>query len=433
MPLHHTLKEVELDNGAKGLFIDVPGSSSVHYDIQFRAGGNFAADQKKSQVAHIMEHLAFGSNAQYDSMDAFSRKFSKRGARHNALTSNLEMIYNVDASLSEWERILDLQLLAITQPVYKQETLDAEKGNVREELIGYATNHRRVLWQEIMKASGLKRGYDPEKLKTVDPVTLEDIQQHFDATHTTHNMRFVIAGDLAEHHDAIIEKLEKVPLKKGELLSYGQETARETGPVCITRKDLPNLNFQLTFLIDEPYREDEYAPFRILSHVLTDTFHSRIFGEARNRGICYHLFSYFQTTPMGVTEFTFGGQVGMDNIQAVFELIAEQLLAVAKNGISEKELKDAKAFRNGSLEMSRETARSLAGWYQGLYTSFGYIDHLDSIPKRINTVTVKEVRDAARMLVACRTWTLGGIGNITKAEFKKYHDVFDAALGKEVQ
>ena len=63
-------------------------------------------------------------------------EFTKNGAYHNAYTSDLSMVYVADCADFEWERILELQKLAICTPKFNETELEAEKGNVRSELTG---------------------------------------------------------------------------------------------------------------------------------------------------------------------------------------------------------------------------------------------------------------------------------------------------------
>lgn len=432
MAIKHTTQQIALKNGANGLLINVPGAGSVHFDIYFRAGGQFSPSPEKSQTAHIMEHLAFGANERFDSLEAFSREFSKGGARHNAFTSHTDMWYEADASLAEWSRILELQLLAISKPVYSEKALEAEKGNVREEIKGYASRHHRVLWQEMVRAAGLQRWYDPKELATIDPVTLEDIHAHFISTHTTNNMRFIVAGDLAAHEDAITRQLEAIDLPSGEQLAFAPERAAKASPVYIKRDELSSVMFALSFYINDVFTPEDYAPMRVLSHVLTDTFHSRIFGEVRARGICYQLHSYFVTSPGGTTEFTFGGQVSPDNAREVFELIAKELASVAEAGITETELADAKAYRLGVLAMTRETPAALANWYRDLYTHFEYVDNLGNVPERLEKVTVDDVRRVAQKIIKSEARILGGVGAGPESDFVALDEIFAQAFDKQV-
>jgi len=431
MPLKHSVEEITLKNGARGLFIHTPDATSVHYDIHFWAGTLFVDDPNRSQAAHIMEHLSFGANEVHSSPEAFSQDFSKNGAYHNARTSNIDMSYYVDAAHMEWERILDLQLLAISKPKYTEKGLKAEKGNVHEELVGYANNHRRILWGEIMRSAGLRRWYDPDELKTIDGVQLKDIVNHFERTHTTNNMHFVFAGDLAEHKDTIIAKLEAVPLKPGERLEIPKDVAKPTGPVSIVRKDLPGVTFQLVFFINRELTRDEMQTLSIVTHVLTGTFHSRIYGEARARGICYGMGSYYSSSPMGVADFSINGQVSLTNAQELFELIVREVKAVLKNGISEEELQQAKEYHLGSVQMSWETVSSLVNWYDEEYYETGRIDYLEDLTGRIEKTSREDVQKILKEFVETGLWTLGSIGNINPDEFRTYYDLFQEKLIQE--
>ena len=63
--MNHTVEEVRLKNGARGLLIDVPGATVMSMQFHFRAGNRYAKSKEIEQVAHIMEHMAFGANAKY--------------------------------------------------------------------------------------------------------------------------------------------------------------------------------------------------------------------------------------------------------------------------------------------------------------------------------------------------------------------------------
>jgi predicted Zn-dependent peptidase len=424
MPLLHTVEEVKLKNGARGLLISVPGTTAVRYDVNFHAGNNFTRSSEVSQTAHILEHMSFGANAEYPSLEAFSLEFSKNGAYSNATTSSFDLVYNVDAPLMEWERILALQQLAITQPRYTQASLDSEKGNVSEEIIGYANNPSRLLWQKMMRLAGLKRWFDADELKTVDNVTLADIEEHFNRTHTLKNMRFIVAGDIQKHRKSIIDHFEGWELPAGKELALEPERIHSTGLVHIKRKELENLSFSLNFYINRSLKRREVTAINTLCHILTDTMHSRIWGTARSRGICYGMGSWGDTNPTGYAEFGFGGQVSFKNATALFTLMIDQLKEISKSGVTQAELERAKEYRLGALQMGTETVRSLAGWYGDHYFDYGVIDRVDAMPDLIKGTTIEEIRDLVQEFLTDPIWSFGGIGNITKAELQKHYDQF---------
>jgi predicted Zn-dependent peptidase len=91
-----------------------------------------------------------------------------------------------------------------------------EFGNVREELTARSNNHFRHLSLALRKAYGFHVKTDQERLRLMDNVTPQDIRDHYDKTHTTRNMRFVIAGNLPEKRRKLIQKLiENIELPEG--------------------------------------------------------------------------------------------------------------------------------------------------------------------------------------------------------------------------
>src|SRR5690606_4545758 len=143
--------------------------------------------------------------------------------------------------------------------------------------------------------------------------TLEDITKHFRRTHTLANMRFVFVGNLQPHREEIIQKLENWNLPEGELLPLPEENVKSTDLVHLKRADLPNLGFSLYFFLNRILDRRELRAMTVLAYILTGTMHSRIWGVARRRGICYGMGSWSSRQPTGYSEFGIGGQVSLEN------------------------------------------------------------------------------------------------------------------------
>ena len=63
--MKHSVEEITLKSGARGLFIDIPGASVMSTRVQFRAGMLYAKNKDVYEIPHLVEHLAFGENAKY--------------------------------------------------------------------------------------------------------------------------------------------------------------------------------------------------------------------------------------------------------------------------------------------------------------------------------------------------------------------------------
>lgn len=309
--MKHTTTEVRLKNGAKGLLIDVPGATVMSFQFQFRAGNRYVKSKDIYETAHIMEHMAFGANAEFKNEHAYEAEFTKNGAYHNAWTSDLSMVYVADCADFEWERILRLQQVAICKPKFKQEELEAEKGNVKSELTGYLNNHNRVLWPKLQQLLGEEVYTYWQRLQTIANVTLRDIREHHTRTHTSDNMRFVIAGKLDGRKAQIQRMLEEWDLPRGERFDVPKDELTSGNPTLIRRKEASNLTFGWSLTIPRELSDEEAEAMACLDQILTGTLHSRIYGAARKKGLAYGMFS---ETSVGFhdSSWDFGGQVNLD-------------------------------------------------------------------------------------------------------------------------
>src|SRR5690606_18756759 len=136
----------------------------------------------------------------------------------------------------EWERILELQRVAICQPRFNEEELVAEKGNVKSELTGYLNNHNRVLWPKIQQLLGEDVYTYWQRLQTIPNVTLADIREHYTRTHTAHNLRFAIADKLYGRKSAIKRMLADWELAAGERFDIPKDELSSGNPTLIRRK-----------------------------------------------------------------------------------------------------------------------------------------------------------------------------------------------------
>ena len=96
--MKHSVEEIKLKNGAMGLLIDVPGASVMATRVQFRAGMQYVKNHDIYELPHLVEHLAFGSNAKYKDEQAFEAEFTKNGAYHNAWTSDVSVCYETECA-----------------------------------------------------------------------------------------------------------------------------------------------------------------------------------------------------------------------------------------------------------------------------------------------------------------------------------------------
>jgi predicted Zn-dependent peptidase len=425
VPVPHTVEEVTLANGAKGLLIDTPGSTMMRFECSFRAGILHVDDRRYSQVAHVLEHMALGANRQFDSAETFDRELTKNGAVANATTDDEDIVYEAVCAEMETIRILHLMGVAIAEPRFTDQALISERENVREELRSDLNGYERALTQGISRALGLHGWHDSYELSTLDAISLPHVENHYARTHTADNLRFVITGPMGSYRGDILHELNSWPLVRGERLTVcTQQLSRPTKPIYICRTDMNTVYFQFCMYVDRKFTSIEMTVLTVLRAILVNTYYSRIYGKARSQGLSYDIGANFQTYHAGISEFIFEGEVTESKSLQLFMLITNQLREVAEGGITERELIDATQLLLGRHQLEYPTGASISDWYSGDYFENDEIDPMQNYPTQLSKVTLGSITQLARELLTSGVWAFGVVGSLNEKTTMTYYDIF---------
>ncbi|MDO4759672.1 MAG: insulinase family protein [Candidatus Saccharibacteria bacterium] len=395
----HHVEEITLKNGAKGLFIDVPNASVMNIKIQFRAGMRYAKSPDIYEIAHLAEHLAFGANAKYKSEQAYEADFTKNGAYHNAWTSDFSVCYEAECADFEWERILNLQRVAICQPKFNEDELKSEKGNVKSELTGYMNDYYRLIWPKIQRAIGEGQPLDlKDRLKTLNNIQIKDLREHHRRTHVAGNMRFVISGRLKQRRYQILQNLEQWELKPGERFEPPRDELHSSDAILIRRKDASNLTFGFTWVTPRRLNTTELVAMDSLNHLLTGSMNSR---------------STTAISPLN-SSWDFDGEVNLESAEELFTLIQTELTSILNGQISDAEIAAIKAYCLGRFQIGVQTVSQIADYYSAsFFNNETYALH-DLIPDFINTLDKNTMVDLAREFIDAGIHAMAAVSSTDK-------------------
>ena len=382
--------------------------------VQFRGGLRFCKKPELYEIAHVVEHLSFGANSKYKSESAYESEFTKNGAYHNAWTSDLSICYETECADFEWDRILDLKRLAITEPRFNEAEFIAEKGNVKSELTGYTNDYNRLLWPRLQKTIGENVDTLSERIRTIPNIELKDIREHYRRTHTAENMRFVISGHLNfRRRHKIIKMLNSWDLKPGERLDVPLDDLHGSEPVLIRRKDAANITFGFSFVTPRRFDSACTIAMSCLNHILTGTMSSRIFGEARRRGLVYGMGSSLNLDE-SKSSWDFDGEVDEENAIELFDLIRKELARVLNGEIDDKDLEAAKSYCLGRFQMAAQTVGQLADFYAEEFFKADEVENYSLVPDIVRTVDKTEIIELARELISSNISSLVAVGSCDK-------------------
>ncbi|MBQ6510792.1 insulinase family protein [Candidatus Saccharibacteria bacterium] len=412
--MKHSIEEITLKNGARGLLIDIPNSSVMSTRVQFRAGMRYAKKPELYEIAHVVEHLSFGANAKFKDEQAYEAEFTKNGAYHNAWTSDTSVCYETECADFEWDRIIDLNRIAITEPRFNDEELASEKGNVRAELTGYMNDYTRLLWPRLQKAIGEDILDLKERIRTLSNIELKDVREHYRRTHTANNMRFIIAGQVRHRRKQIIHMLEEWDLKPGERFDVPIDNLHSSDATLVRRKDASNITFGFSFITPRNLEQSDIYAMSCLNHILTGTMNSRIFGKARKKGLVYNIYSSTSCDTHS-SSWDFDGEVNVENSEKLFDLIRSELVKVLNGEISDKDVEAAKSYALGRYQMGAQTVGQIADYYAENYFRNDDIELYDHMPEMIKKIDKSHIVDLAREFAGSGIKALAAVSSEEKA------------------
>ena len=412
--MKHSVEEITLKNGAKGLLIDIPGASVMSTRIQFRAGMMYAKNHDVYEIPHLVEHLAFGANAKYKDEQDFEAEFTKNGAYHNAWTSDISVCYETECADFEWERIMELQRVSICEPKFNEEELKSEKANVRSELTGYMNDYYRLLWPRVQQAVGEDVLDLSDRIKTISNIELKDIREHYRRTHTARNMMFVIAGKIRGRKHQIMRMLEDWDLKEGEKFEIPLSELHAGEAVSIRRKDASNITFGFSLVTPRHLEPTEVFAMNCLNHILNGTTNSKIFGAARKRGLVYGMGSSVASNAHN-SYWDFDGEVNIENAEALFELIQTELMKTLNGEILDMDFLAAKSYALGRFQMGAQTPSQIADYYAEGYFTNEAILRYDSMPNMIKGIDKFKMIELAREFAGSGIKGFAAVSSVEKA------------------
>lgn len=374
----------------------------------------YAKKPEVYEIAHIVEHLAFGANSEYPDEQAFEAEFTKNGAYHNAWTSDFSVCYETECADFEWERIMDLQKISITAPKFNDTELKSEKSNVRSELTGYMNDYSRLLWPRLQQALGEDVPVLQERIKTISNIELKDIREHYRRTHTAHNMRFIIAGSLRGRKHKIIKSLNNWQLKPGKRFEIPTDDLHSSPPTLIRRKDATNITFGFSWMIPRKLAPSEVYAMNCLNHILNGTMNSRIFGQARKKGLVYSMGSDLNNSWHNAA-WDFDGEVNTESAAELFDLIHNEINRILHGDISDQDIDAAKSYATGRYQMGAQTVGQISDYYSDGYFTNGSFERYDHAPKFINNIKKDTMVSLAQEFIQENLHALVAVSSVEKA------------------
>ncbi len=402
--MEHSVEEVELKGGIKGLLVKTPGARVVNFLVEFRAGFDLA-DESKYELPHVMEHAMFTSKT-FPRPRQFSKEVEKNGAYNNAYTYEYSLEYDYACAEFEAIRIADLIAVQLTEPIFPAAELKTEIANIREELSNMIGDHQSFC-RENLYSEATGRPSLEQRIIQLPTIGTPDLEDFYKRTHSSGNMRFVIAGDT--DFKPILQRL-SLGLPVGERLNIPHKKTHHLSEPITVKRAADQIYYSAYSVLEKRLSYRKLTAARIIRNLLTNGFSSTLFGLVRERGLAYSL-------GMGVDRglydsgWRLGGAVTETNCRKLFKLIAAEMKKARDGRFSQKQFESTKKLMLGQRAISYQRIDQLVRYYADYFETDRF-EQFDTVDNYIIDISKTEATAAFNELFKESRWGVGLVGPI---------------------
>jgi predicted Zn-dependent peptidase len=392
----------KLESGISVVTDTMPHLETASLGIWVAAGSRHEA-LSENGISHLLEHMAFKGTARRSARQ-IAEEIEAVGGDLNASTGFYARVLGKDVPLA-----FDILTDILTAPAFDPDELAREQNVIVQE-IGAANDAPEDLIFELFQ----KRAFPdqplgrpilgtPQTVRAQSPATL----RAYMASHYR-GSRMVVAAAGAADHDRIVDDVTR---RLGPIAGGGNSAAtpaRYSGGLEIGVRDLEQAHIVLG-LEGRSYHAPDFFAVQIFGNILGGGSSSRLFQEVREkRGLCYSIYAFHAAYSDTGTFGVYAGSDPADSGELLDVVIAE--LAAAAEKADGAEIDRAKAMMKVSLLMALESSGARADQIARQILVYGRPVPLEELVRRIDAVSVEDVRAAGRALIASGRPTFAGLG-----------------------
>jgi zinc protease len=386
-------------SGARVLFVENHDIPMLDVAVSFPAGSSFdTAD--RSGVAGLTHHM-LDAGSEGLSEDEISRGMADIGAQFGGgFDQDRSSVSLRTLSATEVrDKALDIMALVLQRPVFPDGILEREKARVIASLKEAETKPESIADKAFQKAVYGAHPYAlpvSGEIAGVEKITVQALRDFYRAHYNASRAVVAIMGDVSRAEaEAIAQKLtEKLPLSDMAPSGLPDVVMR----IKASEQRISHPASQSHILVGAPgmsRTDPDYYSLYVGNYILGGGgFVSRLMDEIREKkGLAYSVYSYFIPLKQPGA-FQIGLQTKKEQADEALQLVRSTLAQFIAKGPTEKELLAAKQNIVGGFPLRIDSNRKILDYL----SIIGFYDlpltYLDDFTRKIETVTVAQVRDA---------------------------------------
>ena len=385
-----------LENGLTVATAKMPHMASVSLGIWVGIGSRYEAE-RISGISHFIEHLLF-KGTKKRSAKQISQDVEGIGGYLNAFTSEENTCFYSKARHDCFDELLDVLADMLLNSTFVPVEIGKERDVIKEELAMYMDQPQQYV-HELLNATmwpdqPLGRSITGTE-KNLDYIRRKHLVE-FQRTNYIAPSSLIAAAGRLDHNNVVkaVKRYTKSwPTGKRAAFTPAVESQTKPNIRLFTKKTEQT---QLALGIRTCPRHDERRfGLRLLNAILGENMSSRLFQTIReDEGIAYSVYSsnsFFDDTG----DLVVSAGLDEDNLEKTLKIIVREMKKLRDQPISKSELRRARDYVIGQLDLSLENSENQMMWIGEHMLGYGKIFDPDKVKARLGKVTASDVRHAA--------------------------------------
>jgi predicted Zn-dependent peptidase len=418
--------QLTLENGLRVLLRLNPSSPSVAVVVLIGVGSRYETIANNG-ISHFLEHMSFKGTQRRPTTLDIAGEVDGVGGESNAFTGKEYTGYYIKVASKELPLAIDLLEDTLFHSLYQSEECDREKNVILEEINMYHDSPQdqvSEMYDQLVypdQPLGMEIAGTAASLKNIGHDQLADFVHSW---YTPNNMIVGIAGQFDPHQaqqlvDQAFSKHQSHPIGHYQPVKIEQHQPQ----LALHKKatDQTQLIVGLrSYASNHPHR---YA-LALLNVVLGGNMSSRLFTQVRERrGLAYAVHSNVDDY-LDTGSLICQAGMGHHNAEQTLQVILRQLADMRDNGVTERELAQAKQYLRGRLALSMEDSLGMAIFHARQWLLEGQVQTIDDILTEVDRVDLDLIRQVAKDVCVPQGLNLSAIGpNLEEADLRQLLDI----------
>lgn len=391
-----SIKHAKLKNGLT--IVHAPSTGKSTTVLVLVGAGSLNETPEKNGISHFLEHMCFKGTDTQSGKDIM-RYLDGLGAETNAFTSFEYTGYYVKSVHKHWKKTLAVVSDIYNNSVFPESEMETEKGVVLGEIAMYQDQPTSVVGDAFRALAypGQMAGKTilgpAENIKNMER---QDFLDYRSAWYTPENTTIVVVGGV--DYKKVVDKVRKYfdTNQTKKTPKTKKITITKKPRIQVLEKKTEQTHVRIGYHAFGNTHRDIYAA-RMLSIILGGGMSSRLFERIReDLGMGYYVGAGMNTHEQtGFFEIAAG--IDSQRVPEYLSEIKKQIVSLRDTGVTEFELKKAREYLLGNVEMGLEASDEVA-YFLAKQHLFGGIEKFSDIKKIYKFLTVRDINRVAKKI-----------------------------------